>query len=130
MRDIDFDPKKFARDEYGNLYKKNKPGQCVMRDNYSDPVKTLVLLNQYQVDLNDPCFLKEVTNANWYNVAIDQDGDEPTWYLMADINDPSNEYFVREDGSASSELGGVVVEVMRVNEVLKRWSEEGGFYHA
>lgn len=27
MRDVDFDPKKFARDEYGNLYKKNKPGQ-------------------------------------------------------------------------------------------------------
>jgi len=73
--------------------------------------------------------IKIVVNANWYNVYLDQDPDpnEPeTVYLMASakaINYLENHIDIQK-------LGGIFIDVVIVNDVLKRWNIKDGFYSA
>ena len=101
-----------------------------MIDQYGQPVPPLSLLPLYDglVDAE----IKRVVNATWYDVLISQDPDsEPTTYLMAPTKDIAVlQYGVLWDGKVNEDLGGEIIEILRINDVLKRWSEEDGFYHA
>jgi len=99
---------------------------------YGQPVPPLSLIPCELPSDDDE--LRQYTDADWYDVYISQDPDEePTVYLMVpdlQINQPDETYYITWDGQVSEDLGGKIVEIMKVNDVLKRWSEEDGFYHA
>jgi len=68
-----------------------------------------------------------ITTADWYDVKIDQgdDEDQPITYLMASAK--AIDYFSDID---LNELGGIPIEALKVDDRLKRWSVEDGFYHS
>jgi len=108
------------------------------QDQYDEKVPTLYLIGHLPYP-EDESIVKRIVNADWYEVAINQSGgeDEPTWYLMANAKqlEPLEDIDLDIDywyayGVVSVDLGGIVVEVLKVNDVLKRWSVEDGFYSA
>ena len=99
-----------------------------MNDQYENkvPDDLVVLPELYRLSESE---IKIVVNADWYDVYLDQDPDpneSETIYLMASakaINYLKNHIDIQE-------LGGIFVDVIIVNDVLKRWSIEDEFYHA
>jgi len=45
-------------------------------------------------------------------------------------SEPFGDYYIHADGTVSEELGGTLIEVFKVNDILKRWSIEDNFYRA
>ena len=113
----------------------NKCKRCediVMIDQYGQPVPPLSLIPcELPSDDNE---MKQYADADWYDVYIRQDDEEtPTIYLMVadpQLDFPDDTCYITWDGTVSEDLGGIVVEIMKVDDVLKRWSEKDGFYHA
>lgn len=95
-----------------------------MQDNYGNEVNTDNLVLLPDIMLLGDSEIKVMVNAKWYDV-IFENGQT---FLCAD-------YF-EIDGMAEDSIVGCIEpkgginEIMLINEVLKRWSEEDGFYHA
>jgi len=97
-----------------------------MKDNYGEQVDELALvLLPDIVDLTDE-EIRIIANAKWYDVIF---GNEQV-LLCADYREIGG---LCENGivGCTNDKNGIV-EIMRVNEVLKRWDTEygDGFYHA
>jgi hypothetical protein len=101
-----------------------------MIDQYGQPIPPLSLIPcELPYDYDE---LIQCIEADWYDVYISQDTDKTSIYLM--VSDLQlawldEDYYITWDGQTSEELGGKVVEIVKVNDGLKRWSEEDGFYH-
>jgi len=75
--------------------------------------------------------IKLVVNADWYDVYIDMgDEDQPTVFIMASAEKINHLGCIKEGWDIDlAELGGIVKDIVWVNDVLKRWDDEK-FYHA
>lgn len=95
-----------------------------MLDNYGEQVDeiALVLLPDI-IDLTDE-EIKIIANAKWYDVIFGNG----QFLLCADYREIEGLCENGIVGCISPKNG--ITEIMRVNEVLKRWSIEDGFYHA
>lgn len=92
-----------------------------MIDNYGEEVPTdLVLIPDIEHFDNDEVRL--IVDAVWYDVVAGIN--ENIWLCTsaAQINNLSDDSIDHYDGP--------IIEVMRINDVLKRWNDEDGFYHA
>lgn len=109
-----------------------------MIDQYGDEVPTLFLIGHLYGDMYpiEDSIISHIVDADWYEVAINQDDgeEEPAWYLMANAEqiEPIEEFdcygnYTYRNGKISKDIGGTVVEILKVNDVLKRWDEEDGF---
>lgn len=127
----------YLHDESVNFNTTAYSPDFVMIDQYGQPVPSLSLISQedtlypeFQMSEKER---QQYLDVNWYDVYISQKPDEPlNVYLMLpdqDINNPDEDYYITWDGIVSEELGGVIMEIVKVDNVLKRWSEEDGFYH-
>lgn len=106
-----------------------------MKDQYNEKVPELVLIPQFDLEDLTEEFLSIIYGSDWYDVNIDQDEETPTAYLMApweQIWGLGYDYLWvnPEDEIVGEELGGVLIEIMKVPDNLKRFSFEDGFYHA
>jgi hypothetical protein len=103
-----------------------------MKDNYGNDVPDdLVLIPDYKLLTDEQ--IKQVTNARWYWVIVNleskpepSDPDNGICELLcvsaAEIKDTP---CLEED-----KVCGEIEEVILINDVLKRWSAEDGFYFA
>lgn len=88
-----------------------------MLDNYGEQVPDDLVALTCGIDRFDDKELKIIINARWYEV----------WHKWGQNLAVS---FDEVAGLIDEPLGDTPIEVLRVNEVLKRWSIEDGFYHA
>lgn len=93
-----------------------------MLDNYGQEVPTDLVSLTHGPDAFTDAEVKAIVNARWYDVVHSHGEDLAVSFyevgcleLLEPISNP---------------LGDTPIEVMQVNEVLKRWSVEDGFYHA
>lgn len=96
----------------------------MIKNNYGEQVDELALvLLPDIIDLTDE-EIKIITNAKWYDVIF---GNEQI-LLCADYREIEE---MCENGIVDCiRTKNGIAEIMRVNDVLKRWSIEDGFYHA
>lgn len=94
-----------------------------MKDNYGEQVPDDLVLIPV-IEHLDESKIKMVVNADWYDVIVYM-GDGETCTVLCVSADAVD--FLSEDT-----LSGEPVEILRVNDVLKRWDAESGdgFYHA
>lgn len=88
-----------------------------MKDNYGEQVPDDLVALTCGIDRFTDAELKVICNARWYEVCH-------VWGDDLAIS------FAEIDGLVDEPLGDTPIEVLRINEVLKRWSIENGFYHA
>lgn len=93
-----------------------------MKDGYGNLVDETRLVLLPDINLLNDAGIKTVANANWYQVTL-KDGTEVSPCAVADVIDCLSE------NSADPENAGFA-EVLLINDVLKRWSVEDGFYSA
>jgi len=96
-----------------------------MLDQYDKPIPDdLVLLPN--INLLSDHNVRLVANAVWYDVEVDLEPDskENGECIILCASAEAIDY-LSEDSPC-----GKVVGILRVNDVLKRWSPEDGFYHA
>lgn len=105
----------------------------ITRDNTGQPIPKLYLID-LEVSCMDEELVKRVIETDWYIVSIDDDDGK---YLMANASQLEaiggldfGDYVIYPDGTVSKDLGGVLMEVVRVDDVLKRWSTQDDFYTA
>lgn len=95
-----------------------------MKDNYGCEIPTdLVLMPDIEY-LNDDD-LRLVVDAVWYDVftGLEPFDDIPALCISSkEINGLCDD--------SIDDYDGPITEVMQINEILKRWSIEDGFYHA
>lgn len=93
-----------------------------MKDNYGNLVdeKNLVLLPD--IKTLDDKQIGIVVDADWYDVILENE----MVFLCADFD----KIFQLSEESLDGISYSPISEIMRINDVLKRWSEEDGFYHA
>jgi len=90
-----------------------------MLDNYGEQVPDdLVLMPD--ISLLIDADIKLVVNVNWYDVILE---DESVWLC---ISAKAIDYLEESDPNFEQPI----IEIMRINDVLKRWSVEEGIYHA
>lgn len=88
-----------------------------MLDNYGEIVPDDLVALTCGIDRFADEELKVICNARWYEV----------WHKWGTDLAVS---FAEVDGLIDEPLGDTPIEVLRINEVLKRWSIEDGFYSA
>ena len=77
--------------------------------------------------------LETVLNADWYEARMSQEPEDPndiTPYLMASAKEIKAVIHNDWQDMDLEIVGGIVIEILSVNDCLKRWSIEDGFYHA
>ena len=110
-------------------------------NNTGEPIPKLYLIGHLEIGGMSDEQIKRVCDADWYIASLNQGEEEtPTNYLMADASqldpigfldsEPFGDYYIYADGTVSEELGGILVEVFKVRDILKRWSIEDNFYRA
>lgn len=92
-----------------------------MKDQYDEEVPNDLVTMPCITHLDD-ADIKLVANATWYDVLVDMGDNEEVEILC--VSAKAIDYLSEDD------LCGEPKEILRVNDVLKRWSEEDNFYHA
>jgi len=96
-----------------------------MLDQYENKVPDDLVVLPEIANLTDD-EVKVVVNADWYDVSLSHDPEETdTIYLMASAK--AINYL--ESNIDIAELGGIFIEVIKVDDIFKRWNNEDGFYH-
>ncbi len=95
----------------------------MVSDQYGGKVETNKLVLLPDINLLDDNEIKVVVNADWYDVHL-EDG---SVFLCADFRAIQ---YLSDCGIEDCIVDNGLSEVMRVNDILKRWSIEDGFYHA
>ena len=96
---------------------------AIVSDQYGGQVDTDKLVLLPDINLLDDAGVKVIANADWYDVFL-EDG---SIFLCADYKVIQH---LSDCGIADCIADNKLSEVMRINDVLKRWSIEDNFYHA
>jgi len=98
-------------------------GDGIMKDQFDENVPD-DLVSLPDVDNLTDGDIKVVVNATWYDVYVTGMLDQPVLCASAKAINHLSDYPVDGDGE--------IREVLRINDVLKRWDTEygDGFYHA
>jgi len=103
-------------------------------NNTGEPIPKLYLIGHLEIGGMSDEQIKRVCDADWYIASLSHSEEEtPTNYLMADASQLDPIGFLDSEPLAitvSEELGGILVEVFKVRDTLKRWSIEDNFYRA
>lgn len=95
--------------------------QRIKKDQYQNDVPDDLVLIPALFQLSEPG-QKKVLEVDWYDVTVDMVDD--VYDVLAVSADAINPI-------KSKPISGEIIEVLYVNDVLKRWDEEEGeFYHA
>jgi len=93
-----------------------------MNDGYGNQVDETQLVILPDINLLNDAGVKIIVNANWYQITL-KDGTEFSPCAVADDID-----YLSECPADPENVG--VTEILLINDVLKRWSVEDGFYSA
>ena len=88
-----------------------------MKDQYENKVPDDLVALSCGIDRFDDDELKIIVNARWYEVLYSYGEDLAV-------------SFEEIQGLIDEPLGDTPIEILLINDVLKRWSEEDGFYSA
>lgn len=93
-----------------------------MKDQYENKVPDDLVLIPALIHLSEED-AKKVSKVEWYDVIVYM-GDGETATILC-VSAKAIDYLSEE------EISGEILEVLKVNNVLKRWDDENGdFYHA
>jgi len=95
-----------------------------MLDQYGNEIPT-DLVSMPDINFLSDEGIKIVANADWYDIYTGENYGFDAWLC---VSAKAIDYLSEEN--IEDCLDRPIKEVLIVNDVLKRWSEEDGFYHA